>query len=64
MQVSRILPDLQCSLLSDDIRQQSDGNFIIIGIYSHFVVPQVPVVALQVCLDVCPVPKYMMPRGL
>ena len=50
MQVSRILPDLQCSLLSDDIRQQSDGNFIIIGIYSHFVVPQVPVVAFKLCV--------------
>jgi hypothetical protein len=50
MQVSRILPDLQCSLLCDDIRQQTDGNFIIIGAYSAFIVPQVPVTAFKLCV--------------
>src|ERR1700748_3041425 len=49
MQAARILPDLQCSLLCDDVRQQTDGNFIIIGVLNAIVVPRVPVVAFRLC---------------
>lgn len=47
MQVSRILPDLQCSLLCEEIRQEANGNFFIIGVINYLRVPQVPVTALK-----------------
>jgi len=47
MQPSRILPDLQCSLLCEDIRQEVTGNLILIGVVSVIRVPQLPVVALK-----------------
>lgn len=50
MQVSRILPDLQCSLLCEDIRQEANGNFIIIGVLNGLRVPQLPVTALRLNL--------------
>jgi hypothetical protein len=45
MNPSRILPDLQCSLLCEDIRQEANGNFILLGVLNAIVVPQVPVTA-------------------
>ena len=45
MQPSRILPDLQCSLVCEDIRQEATGNFILIGVLNFIRVPQVPVTA-------------------
>jgi hypothetical protein len=50
MQAARILPDLQSSLLCEEIRQEVNGNFILIGIISFIRVPQVPVTALRLCL--------------
>lgn len=47
MQASRILPDLQCSLLCEDIRQEATGNFILVGVVNFLRVPQFPVVALK-----------------
>jgi hypothetical protein len=47
MQASRILPDLQCSLLCEDVRQESNGNFMVIGIIAYVRVPQVPVTAFK-----------------
>ncbi|MFN3410450.1 MAG: DUF6941 family protein [Limisphaerales bacterium] len=47
MHAARILPDLQCSLLCDDIRQEITGNFILVGVVNHLRVPQLPVVALK-----------------
>ncbi|HWH68873.1 MAG TPA: hypothetical protein VNT26_05780 [Candidatus Sulfotelmatobacter sp.] len=47
MQPSRILPDLQCSLLCEEIRQEVTGNFILIGVINFIRVPQLPVVALK-----------------
>ena len=47
MQASRILPDLQCSLLCEEIRREANGNFFIIGIIDHIRVPQVPVTAFK-----------------
>jgi hypothetical protein len=47
MTPTRILPDLQCSLLCEEIRQESNGNFIIIGVINFLRVPQLPVVAFK-----------------
>jgi hypothetical protein len=45
MQPSRILPDLQCSLLCEDVRQEATGNFFLIGVVNFIRVPQVPITA-------------------
>ncbi len=50
MQPTRILPDLQASLLCEDVRQESSGNFILIGIIGYIRLPQVPVTALKLCV--------------
>ncbi len=50
MTPSRILPDLQCSLLCEDVRQEATGNFILIGVVGLVRVPQLPVSALKLCL--------------
>ena len=42
---ARILPDLQCSLICEDVRQEANGNIILIGVLNQIVVPQVPVTA-------------------
>jgi hypothetical protein len=47
MTPTRILPDLQCSLLCEEIRQEVTGNFFLIGVINFLRVPQVPVVALK-----------------
>ncbi len=47
MQATRILPDLQCSLLCEEIRQEITGNFFLIGVINFIRVPQLPVVALK-----------------
>lgn len=50
MQATRILPDLQCSLLCEDVRQESNGNFILVGVIGFVTVPQLPVVAFKLCV--------------
>lgn len=50
MQPARILPDLQCSLMCEEIRQEINGNFILIGIINFIRVPQLPVVAFKLGL--------------
>jgi hypothetical protein len=50
MNPSRILPDLQCSLLCEDVRQEATGNFILVGIVNFVRVPQLPAVAFKLCL--------------
>jgi len=50
MQPSRILPDLQCSLICEDVRQEVTGNFILIGIIDVIRVPQVPVTAFKLAV--------------
>jgi hypothetical protein len=50
MQAARILPDLQCSLLCEEIRQEANGNFFIIGVINFIRVPQVPVTALKLSI--------------
>src|SRR5262245_19181465 len=50
MQPTRILPDLQCSLLCEEIRQEVTGNFFLVGVINYIRVPQVPVVAFKLSL--------------
>ena len=50
MQATRILPDLQCSLLCEDIRQEASGNFILLGVLNFVRVPQLPVTAFKLCV--------------
>ena len=50
MNATRILPDLQCSLLCEEVRQEVTGNFFLIGVINFLRVPQVPVVALKLSL--------------
>jgi len=50
MQATRILPDLQCSLLCEDIRQEVSGNLILIGVLQLVRVPQLPVTAFKLCV--------------
>jgi hypothetical protein len=50
MNATRILPDLQCSLLCEEVRQEANGNFFIIGVINLLRVPQLPVVAGRLCV--------------
>lgn len=47
MTPTRILPDLQCSLLCEEVRQEITGNFFLIGVVNFVRVPQLPIVALR-----------------
>lgn len=46
----RILPDLQCALMCDDVRQEANGSFILLGIMPFIRVPQLPVTAQKLCV--------------
>jgi hypothetical protein len=50
MQPTRILPDLQASLLCEEVRQESNGNFFIVGVINLIRVPQLPVTAARLCV--------------
>ena len=50
MNPTRILPDLQSSLLCEEVRQESNGNFFLIGVINLVRVPQLPVVAARLCV--------------
>ena len=50
MQANRILPDLQCSLLCEDVRQEINGNLILVGVVNAIRVQQMPVVASRLCV--------------
>ena len=50
MNATRILPDLQASLLCEEVRQEATGNFFIIGVVNFIRVPQLPVVAARLCV--------------
>lgn len=47
MNATRILPDLQSSLLCEEVRQEANGNFFIIGVVNYIRVPQLPVTAFK-----------------
>jgi Family of unknown function (DUF6941) len=50
MQPTRILPDLQSSLLCEEVRQEANGNFFIVGVINFLRVPQLPIVAGRLCV--------------
>ena len=50
MQATRILPDLQCSLLCEEVRQEVNGNLFLIGVVQVVRVPQLPIVAGRICV--------------
>ena len=50
MQPTRILPDLQASILCEEVRQEINGNFLLIGIIGFVQVPQLPVTAFKLCV--------------
>jgi hypothetical protein len=41
--VTPIIPDLQSAILCDDVRQERNGKFILIGLFDAIVVPALPV---------------------
>ncbi|MGI6098529.1 MAG: hypothetical protein GX174_11625 [Lentisphaerae bacterium] len=43
-------PDLQASLLCDDVRQERNGKFILIGIFEGLLAPSFPAVFHRLCL--------------
>src|SRR3984957_7868654 len=50
MNATRILPDIQCSLLCEEVRQEANGSFFLIGVVNVVRVPQLPVVAGRLCI--------------
>jgi hypothetical protein len=50
MNPTRILPDLQSSLLCEEVRQEANGNFFLIGVVNFIRVPQLPIVAARLCV--------------
>ncbi|HVU27829.1 MAG TPA: hypothetical protein VHG71_08860 [Verrucomicrobiae bacterium] len=50
MQPTRILPDLQSSLLCEEVRQEATGNFFLIGVINLIRVPQLPIAAARLCV--------------
>jgi hypothetical protein len=50
MHATRILPDLQCSLLCEEVRREVTGNFFLIGVLNLIAVPQLPIVALKLSI--------------
>ena len=50
MQPSRILPDLQCSLLCEQVRREANGNFFLIGVLDGIVLPQFPIGLPALCV--------------
>jgi len=50
MEASRILPDLQCSVLCEEVRQEVTGNLFLIGVIDAIRVPQLPVVAFRLMI--------------
>lgn len=45
-----MIPDLQAALLCDDVRQEKNGKFIVIGIFDGITVPAMPFVIQRICL--------------
>jgi hypothetical protein len=45
-----MLPDLQSSLLCDDVRQERNGKFMLIGLFDMIAVPKYPAVFQRVCI--------------
>jgi hypothetical protein len=50
MNPTRILPDLQASLLCEEVRQEANGNFFLVGVINFIRVQQLPIVAGRLCV--------------
>jgi hypothetical protein len=50
MNPTRILPDLQCSLVCEEVRQEANGNLFLIGVITLVRVPQIPITAGRLCI--------------
>jgi len=50
MNPTRILPDLQCSLLCEEVRQEITGSFFLIGVFNFLRLPQLPIVVGRLCI--------------
>jgi len=47
MTPTRILPDLQCSLVCEEVRQEANGSFFLIGVMDFVPLRQLPVTAFK-----------------
>ncbi|MBA4388057.1 MAG: hypothetical protein C0404_08760 [Verrucomicrobia bacterium] len=45
-----MIPDLQASLMCDDVRQERNGKFMLIGLFDAIGVPAYPVVFQRICI--------------
>ncbi|MDD4870346.1 MAG: hypothetical protein PHR77_07280 [Kiritimatiellae bacterium] len=45
-----MIPDLQSSLLCDDVRQERNGKFMLIGLFDALAVPGLPLVFQRLCV--------------
>mgnify|MGYP003981944339 CR=1 FL=1 len=45
-----MIPDLQSSLLCDDVRQERNGKFILIGLFDAVGVPKFPALFQRICV--------------
>ncbi len=45
-----MIPDLQSSLMCDDVRQERNGKFMLIGLFDAIGVPQYPAVFQRICM--------------
>jgi len=46
----KILPDLQACILCEDVRQEINGNFVLLGVLGVLNVPALPITAFKLCL--------------
>lgn len=45
-----MIPDLQASVLCDDVRQERNGKFILIGIFDGLAAPKFPLRVPRICV--------------
>jgi len=50
MQATRILPDLQCSLPCEEVRQEANGNLFVIGVMGFIRLPELPITVTRICI--------------
>lgn len=50
MNETRILPELQASLACESVRQETNGNLLLVGVVNAIRVPQLPAVAARFCV--------------
>jgi hypothetical protein len=50
MNASRILPELQASLMCEAVRPEASGSFLLLGVVNFIRVPQLPVTIGQFCV--------------